>query len=203
MYPTQSMGSGNKSDSTYLIKNAPSDRVEAATPSDAPESSPPDGRWRTSSPPPGDSLEAKWWPDRELGEAFRRWTGNPPSTRRRRQSHEHEVPRRASERRLAERRGDRSAKPFASGAARFRRARPQRGHPAGDVRPKRRSARTRCSSRNGGRRPSNPSRPFPRPALVQSLGTARAAPARPERIGAVQDVRGVRRYGSRPTSPSC
>ncbi len=73
------MGSGNKSDSTYLIKNAPSDRVEAANPSDAPESTPPDGRWRTSSPPPGDSLEAKWWPDRELGRAFRRWTGIPPA----------------------------------------------------------------------------------------------------------------------------
>ncbi len=73
------MGSGNKSDSTYLIKNAPSDRVEAANPSDVPESTPPDGRWRTSSPPPGDSLEAKWWPDRELGRAFRRWTGIPPA----------------------------------------------------------------------------------------------------------------------------
>ncbi len=73
------MGSGSKSDSTYLIKNAPSDRVEAANPSDAPESNPPDGRWRTSNPPPGDSLEAKWWPDRELGRAFRRWTGIPPA----------------------------------------------------------------------------------------------------------------------------
>jgi len=73
------MGSGTKSDSTYLIKNAPSDRVEAVTPSDAPESNPPDGRWRTSNPPPGDSLEAKWWPDRELGKAFRRWTGIPPA----------------------------------------------------------------------------------------------------------------------------
>lgn len=73
------MGSRNKSDSTYLIKNAPSDRVEASNPSDAPESNPPDGRWRTSNPPPGDSLEAKWWPDRELGKAFRRWTGIPPA----------------------------------------------------------------------------------------------------------------------------
>jgi hypothetical protein len=73
------MGSGNQSDSTYLIKNAPSDRVEAVNPSDAPESNPPDGRWRTSNPPPGDGLEAKWWPDRELGMAFRRWTGIPPA----------------------------------------------------------------------------------------------------------------------------
>ncbi len=73
------MASGSKSDSTYLIKNAPSDRVEAVNPSDAPESTPPDGRWRTSSPPPGDGLEAKWWPDRELGRAFRRWTGIPPA----------------------------------------------------------------------------------------------------------------------------
>ena len=73
------MGSGNKSDSTYLIKNAPSDRVEAANPSDAPESGSSDGRWRTSNPPPGDTLEAKWWPDRELGRAFRRWTGIPPA----------------------------------------------------------------------------------------------------------------------------
>ncbi len=73
------MGSGNKGDSTYLIKNAPSDRVEAPSPSDAPKSAPPDGRWRTSNPPPGESLEAKWWPDRELGRAFRRWTGIPPA----------------------------------------------------------------------------------------------------------------------------
>jgi hypothetical protein len=73
------MGSGNKGDSTYLIKNAPSDRVEAPSPSDAPKSAPSDGRWRTSNPPPGESLEAKWWPDRELGEAFRRWTGIPPA----------------------------------------------------------------------------------------------------------------------------
>lgn len=72
------MGSGNKSDSTYLIKNAPSDRVDAS-PSDAPKSEPPDDRWRTSNPPPGESLEAKWWPDRELGRAFRRWTGIPPA----------------------------------------------------------------------------------------------------------------------------
>ena len=73
------MGSGSKRDSTYLIKNAPSDRVEAPSPSDAPMSEPPDGRWRTSHPPPGESLEAKWWPDRELGKAFRRWTGIPPA----------------------------------------------------------------------------------------------------------------------------
>ncbi|MFW2386699.1 MAG: HEAT repeat domain-containing protein [Polyangiales bacterium] len=73
------MGSRSKSDSTYLIKNAPSDRVEAPSPSDAPESNPPSNRWRTSNPPPGDSLEAKWWPDRELGRAFRRWTGIPPA----------------------------------------------------------------------------------------------------------------------------
>jgi hypothetical protein len=73
------MVSGNKSDSTYLVKDAPSDRVEAPSPSDAPESNPPDSRWRTSNPPPGDSLEAKWWPDRELGRAFRRWTGIPPA----------------------------------------------------------------------------------------------------------------------------
>ena len=73
------MGSESKRDSTYLIKNAPSDRVEAPSPSDAPMSEPPDGRWRTSHPPPGESLEAKWWPDRELGKAFRRWTGIPPA----------------------------------------------------------------------------------------------------------------------------
>ena len=73
------MGSESKRDSTYLIKNAPSDRVEAPSPSDAPMSEPPDGRWRTSNPPPGESLEAKWWPDRELGKAFRRWTGIPPA----------------------------------------------------------------------------------------------------------------------------
>jgi hypothetical protein len=73
------MGSGSKRDSTYLIKNAPSDRVEAPSSSEAPESAPPDDRWRTSHPPPGESLEAKWWPDRELGKAFRRWTGIPPA----------------------------------------------------------------------------------------------------------------------------
>jgi hypothetical protein len=65
--------------STYLIKNAPSDRVEAPTSDDAPRSEPPNERWRTSQPPPGDSLEAQWWPDRELGKAFRRWTGIPPA----------------------------------------------------------------------------------------------------------------------------
>lgn len=73
------VGSENKRDSTYLIKNAPSDRVDAPSPSTAPESDPPSDRWRTSNPPPGDSLEAKWWPDRELGRAFRRWTGIPPA----------------------------------------------------------------------------------------------------------------------------
>ncbi len=73
------MGEGNKSDSTYLIRNASSDRVDAPPRSDAPRSAPADGRWRTSNPPPGESLEAKWWPDRELGEAFRRWTGIPPA----------------------------------------------------------------------------------------------------------------------------
>lgn len=72
------MGSDGQGDSTYLIKNAPSDRVEAS-PSDAPKSDPPDGRWRTSAPPPGKSLEAKWWPDRDLGKAFRRWTSIPPA----------------------------------------------------------------------------------------------------------------------------
>ena len=72
------MGSRCDSDSTYLIKNAPSDRV-SASPSDAPKSEPPDGRWRTSAPPPGESLEAKWWPDRDLGRAFRRWTSIPPA----------------------------------------------------------------------------------------------------------------------------
>jgi hypothetical protein len=72
------MGSDDHGDSTYLIKNAPSDRVEAS-PSDAPKSEPPDGRWRTSAPPPGESLEAKWWPDRDLGKAFRRWTSIPPA----------------------------------------------------------------------------------------------------------------------------
>ena len=73
------MGSDKKSDSTYLIRNAPSDRVEAPSPSEAPSSEPPDKRWRTSNPPPGESLEAKWWPDRELGNAFRRWTSIPPA----------------------------------------------------------------------------------------------------------------------------
>lgn len=73
------MGSGNDRDSTYLIKHAPSDRVDAPSPSTAPESEPASQRWRTSNPPPGESLEAKWWPDRELGRAFRRWTGIPPA----------------------------------------------------------------------------------------------------------------------------
>ncbi|MGB5813519.1 MAG: HEAT repeat domain-containing protein [Polyangiales bacterium] len=73
------VGSGEKRDSTYLIRNAPSDKVDAESPSDAPDSEAPSGRWRTSSPPPGESLEAKWWPDRELGRAFRRWTGIPPA----------------------------------------------------------------------------------------------------------------------------
>lgn len=73
------MGSGSNRDSTYLIKNPPSDRVEAPSPSDAPRSEPPDDRWRTSNPPPGESLEAKWWPDRGLGKAFRRWTSIPPA----------------------------------------------------------------------------------------------------------------------------
>jgi len=73
------MGPGDERQSTYLIKNAPSDRVEAPSPSDSPQSGPPDERWRTSNPPPGDSLEAHWWPDRELGQAFRRWTGIPPA----------------------------------------------------------------------------------------------------------------------------
>ena len=72
------MGTDGNSDSTYLIKNAPSDRVDAS-PSDAPKSEPPDSRWRTSAPPPGESLEAKWWPDRDLGKAFRRWTSIPPA----------------------------------------------------------------------------------------------------------------------------
>ncbi len=81
------MGSESDRGSTYLIKNAPSDRVEAPGPSDIPTSdpagpagsAPPDDRWRTSNPPPGESLDAKWWPDRELGRAFRRWTGIPPA----------------------------------------------------------------------------------------------------------------------------
>jgi len=73
------MGSENKGDSTYLLKNPPSDRVEAPSPSGPPQSGPPDGRWRTSNPPPGESLDAKWWPDPELGKAFRRWTGIPPA----------------------------------------------------------------------------------------------------------------------------
>jgi len=73
------MGSENKGDSTYLIKNAPSDRVDAPDPGRPPSSEPPDRRWRTSNPPPGDTLEAKWWPDAELGQAFRRWTGIPPA----------------------------------------------------------------------------------------------------------------------------
>lgn len=72
------MGSDGNSDSTYLIKNAPSDRVDAS-PSEPPKSDPPDGRWRTSAPPPGESLEAKWWPDKDLGKAFRRWTSIPPA----------------------------------------------------------------------------------------------------------------------------
>jgi len=73
------MGSEGNGDSTYLIKNAPSDRVDAPSPSHSPSSEAPDGRWRTSAPPPGESLEAKWWPDRDLGKAFRRWTSIPPA----------------------------------------------------------------------------------------------------------------------------
>ena len=90
------MGSESDRDSTYLIKNAPSDRVETPGPGDVPASDPsghsdhsdpsgtlgsepPDARWRTSNPPPGDGLDAEWWPDRELGKAFRRWTGIPPA----------------------------------------------------------------------------------------------------------------------------
>jgi hypothetical protein len=73
------MGSGSNRDSTYLIKNPPSDRVEAPSPSDAPKSDASDERWRTSNPPPGESLEAKWWPDRDLGKAFRQWTSIPPA----------------------------------------------------------------------------------------------------------------------------
>lgn len=72
------MGTEGNGDSTYLIKNAPSDRV-STSPSEPPKSEPPDGRWRTSSPPPGESLEAKWWPDQELGRAFRTWTSIPPA----------------------------------------------------------------------------------------------------------------------------
>lgn len=75
---SQAMGRDDEG-STYLIKNAPSDRVEAPASDDAPRSEPPNERWRTSQPPPGDSLEAQWWPDRELGKAFRRWTGIPPA----------------------------------------------------------------------------------------------------------------------------
>lgn len=73
------MGSDDKRDSTYLIKNAPSDRVDAVAEEENASSQPPSGRWRTSNPPPGESLEAKWWPDRELGKAFRRWTSIPPA----------------------------------------------------------------------------------------------------------------------------
>jgi len=73
------MGSGSNRKSTYLIKNAPSDRVDGPNPSEPAPSEPPDGRWRTSAPPPGESLEAKWWPDRDLGKAFRRWTSIPPA----------------------------------------------------------------------------------------------------------------------------
>ena len=73
------MSSRKNRDSTYLIKNPPSDRVEAPSPNDAPDSKPSSERWRTSNPPPGESLEAKWWPDEELGRAFRRWTDIPPA----------------------------------------------------------------------------------------------------------------------------
>ena len=73
------MGSGSNRDSTYLIKNPTSDRIEAPSPSERPVSEAPDGRWRTSAPPPGESIESKWWPDRELGKAFRRWTSIPPA----------------------------------------------------------------------------------------------------------------------------
>ncbi|MEM9727528.1 MAG: HEAT repeat domain-containing protein [Myxococcota bacterium] len=69
----------DKRDSTYLIRNAPSDPVAGDVESETPTSESPNTRWRTSSPPPGESLEAKWWPDRELGRAFRRWTGIPPA----------------------------------------------------------------------------------------------------------------------------
>lgn len=73
------MGREDNGDSTYLIRHASSDRIEAPPPNEAPSSDPPDDRWRTSNPPPGESLEANWWPDRELGVAFRRWTGIPPA----------------------------------------------------------------------------------------------------------------------------
>lgn len=73
------MGSRSNRDSTYLIKNPTSDRVEAPSPSEPPASEAPEGRWRTSAPPPGESIESKWWPDRELGKAFRRWTSIPPA----------------------------------------------------------------------------------------------------------------------------
>ncbi len=73
------MSSRKNRDSTYLIKNPPSDRVDAPSSSTEPESKPSNERWRTSNPPPGESLEAKWWPDEELGRAFRRWTDIPPA----------------------------------------------------------------------------------------------------------------------------
>ena len=73
------MGSRDKDDSTYLIRNAPSDRVECPGPDQGSESVPPSGRWRTSNPPPGASPDSRWWPDPELGQAFHRWTSIPPA----------------------------------------------------------------------------------------------------------------------------
>lgn len=74
------MGSQKHPRSTYLIRNAPSDRVEEA-PSDELQSERPDPteRWRSSKPPPPDAVEASWWPDQGLGQAFRRWTSIPPA----------------------------------------------------------------------------------------------------------------------------
>lgn len=80
MYPEPAVGvDDDKRDSTYLIRNAPSDPVVGPPPRESEAAEARNPRWRTSSPPPGESLEAKWWPDRELGRAFRRWTGIPPA----------------------------------------------------------------------------------------------------------------------------
>ena len=103
-------------------RGAESQQISAET------SDPPDGRWRTSNPPPGESLDAKWWPDRDLGKAFRRWTGIPPARGDQAQSGRDEVPGRALERRRPDRRRDRAPNaPAGDRAAGLRRTRASDG----------------------------------------------------------------------------
>lgn len=74
------MGSRKHPRSTYLIRNAPSDRVEESRSDELPSERPdPTQRWRSSKPPAPDGVEASWWPDQGLGQAFRRWTSIPPA----------------------------------------------------------------------------------------------------------------------------